>query len=388
MIWDFLLPPSLLMFSATDLVGQYVGQTGPKVQQLLDKALGKVLSIDEAYRLGEGHFAKEAMDELVDCTTKTKYHKKLVIILAGYEKDINMLMSTNPGLTSRFPEVINFRGLTPVECFALLTSIMATQKRKLVAKKVNMDISPLEAPSEEFKSNIFAHFECLAQLDNWASARDVQSLGKSIFNRAIQATEHIKRGQLPISEELIHSECLAMILERKSRATSNVAPAFPLKSLLEEPRLQNPNRPTTTTTITSTQNQITPDQPSTEKEQNEATPPLEMSTTDKPKYPTPRRDAGVPDAVWEQLQRDQQAAIQEEEEYQALLKARDAARHAERDRIVKRLLEEEARRKKEAELKLKLSMMGRCPMGFEWIKQSGGYRCAGGSHFMSNKELM
>jgi SpoVK/Ycf46/Vps4 family AAA+-type ATPase len=82
----FLATAELIDVSVTDVVGQYVGQTGPKVQQLLDKALGKVLFIDEAYGLGDGHFAKEAMDELVDYTTKTKYHKKLVIILAGTRK--------------------------------------------------------------------------------------------------------------------------------------------------------------------------------------------------------------------------------------------------------------------------------------------------------------
>ena len=60
----FLATAELIDVSATDLVAQYIGQTGPKVQQLLDKALGKVLFIDEAFRLGEGHFAKEAMDEL------------------------------------------------------------------------------------------------------------------------------------------------------------------------------------------------------------------------------------------------------------------------------------------------------------------------------------
>jgi hypothetical protein len=85
---------------------------------------------------------------------------------------------------------------------------MATQKRMLMAKSVDMDILSLEALSEEFERAIHAHSECLAQLDNWASARDVQTLSKSILNRAIQNLEQIKRGQLPISEEMINSECI------------------------------------------------------------------------------------------------------------------------------------------------------------------------------------
>ena len=56
--------------SATDLVAGYVGQTGLKTIQLLEKALGKVLFVDEAYRLGEGAFATEAINELVDSLTK------------------------------------------------------------------------------------------------------------------------------------------------------------------------------------------------------------------------------------------------------------------------------------------------------------------------------
>jgi SpoVK/Ycf46/Vps4 family AAA+-type ATPase len=82
----FLSQAKVIESSATDLVGQYVGQTGPKVQKLMETALGKVLFIDEAYRLAEGHFATEAMDELVDCITKPKFAQKLIVILAGYDK--------------------------------------------------------------------------------------------------------------------------------------------------------------------------------------------------------------------------------------------------------------------------------------------------------------
>lgn len=104
----FLSSADVIESSATDLIGQYIGQTGPKTQALLEKALGKVLLVDEAYRPGENHFAKEAIDEIVDCITKPKFKQRLIIILAGYDNDINRLMAINPGLTSRFPESIPF----------------------------------------------------------------------------------------------------------------------------------------------------------------------------------------------------------------------------------------------------------------------------------------
>jgi SpoVK/Ycf46/Vps4 family AAA+-type ATPase len=63
--------------SASDLVGQYVGHTGPKTKKLFEKALGQVLFIDEAYRLGEGRFAQEAVDELVGLLTQESSSPRL-----------------------------------------------------------------------------------------------------------------------------------------------------------------------------------------------------------------------------------------------------------------------------------------------------------------------
>ena len=94
--------------SASDLVGQYIGHTGPKTRKLFEKVLGGVLFIDEAYRLGEGQFAREAMDELVGLLTHERFRGKLIIILAGYDQEINSLLQVNTGLSSRFPEEIVF----------------------------------------------------------------------------------------------------------------------------------------------------------------------------------------------------------------------------------------------------------------------------------------
>ena len=75
--------------SASDLVGRYVGETGPKTRSLFEKARGRVLFIDEAYRLADGAFAKEAMDEIVALMTDDNFKGRMIVVLAGYDVEIN-----------------------------------------------------------------------------------------------------------------------------------------------------------------------------------------------------------------------------------------------------------------------------------------------------------
>lgn len=162
----------------------------------VEKALGKVLFIDEAYRLAKGHFAKEAMDEVVDSITKPKFAQKLIIILAGYDADINRLMSINPGLTSRFPEPVVFWGLTPDECVRLLTQLLQGQKHKLLEKKADLNIMVLESPRNEFLQGLLDLFKTLSRLPNWANARDIQTLAKGVFGRTMQFGATSSTGKL------------------------------------------------------------------------------------------------------------------------------------------------------------------------------------------------
>ena len=85
----FLSSTEVVECSASDFVGQYIGQTGPKMKGVLEKALRKVLFVDEVYRLSEGRFTKEAMDELVGILTQEKFRGKLVVVLAGYDQEIS-----------------------------------------------------------------------------------------------------------------------------------------------------------------------------------------------------------------------------------------------------------------------------------------------------------
>lgn len=99
----------LIEAERADLVGEYIGHTAQKTRDLIKKALGGILFIDEAYSLargGEKDFGKEAIDTLVK-HMEDKQHD-FVLILAGYPKEMDNFLSLNPGLLSRFPLVVNF----------------------------------------------------------------------------------------------------------------------------------------------------------------------------------------------------------------------------------------------------------------------------------------
>src|ERR1700722_13345838 len=144
--------------SASDLVGQYVGHTGPKTKSLFEKALGQVLFIDEAYRLGAGRFAQEAVDELVGLLTHEKFKSKIVVILAGYDDDINRLLNVNSGPSSRFPEVIQFHNFSPKECLEILDKCLRRNK-------IIFDV--LSDPSSKGYSAMISVVEDMMGIPSW-----------------------------------------------------------------------------------------------------------------------------------------------------------------------------------------------------------------------------
>ncbi|KAK1966836.1 ATPase [Colletotrichum sublineola] len=375
----FLANDKVLQHSASDLIGQYVGQTSPKVVQALDKALGRVLFIDEAYRLAEGPFAKEAVDELVDAVTKDKYKGRLVIILAGYEDDINRLLSVNPGMSSRFPEVVDFHSLSPEQCFHLLYQVLLKQKREIESKKVSarLVLDCLQHPDAEFKDDVVGTFCALSKQPSWASARDVGTLAKSIFLKALESRE----GQcITVTENVIETELEKMLGERDARGKqAGTIRGMPVPQ----------NMPMVPPPPQSLYNITTQQQTAVEEEVTYTPPesPIEEVEEEEEGKRKAVRDVGVSDEVWEQLEKDKKAEEEREAKYRAMKEAKCKAVGAAREAILKQLIEEEERRKQEEEQRKKAAMMGRCPVGYEWIKQAQGFRCAGGSHFISNEQL-
>jgi SpoVK/Ycf46/Vps4 family AAA+-type ATPase len=106
------------------MVGQYVGQTAPLVNEVCNKALGGILFIDEAYSLsaeGGGGFGQEAIDALLKRMEDDR--GKFVVIAAGYEKEMETFIQANPGLKSRFTHFLHLADYNPDELYAIFLSM-------------------------------------------------------------------------------------------------------------------------------------------------------------------------------------------------------------------------------------------------------------------------
>ena len=384
--------------SASDLVGQYIGHTGPKTKKLFEKALGRVLFIDEAYRLGQGQFAQEAMDELVGLLTHDRFKGKLIVILAGYDQEINNLLQVNTGLSSRFPEEIVFQNIMPDKCLEILD-------RKLQKQSVQLPI--LRDTSSPTYAQLVNLVDQLSALPSWGNARDMETLSKKMLEIALSGDSTATSATLQLSAQDALSCLNSMLVQRRDRITNQKRRSN--RHSEQQALSSGPTPPSAP--------------PSAQTSSRTATKPTETDPGESQSATTDGigRDPGVPDDVWEQLQRDKEAAKEEqrraeekaaeiaEQERKAAEEAKriaNAMRRA-RDNEIKmqelkrrqeaaRLREQQARAAREAERKrceaevrtqTRLRQMGRCVAGFQWIKQAGGYRCAGGAHFVSDREI-
>ncbi len=114
----------LIEVSRADLVGRFVGHTAPLTNKVIGSAIGGVLFIDEAYSLYRGKddaFGLEAIDTLVKGIEDNR--ENLIVILAGYSNEMQEFLTSNSGLKSRFPNVINFPDYSGEELLLIAKSI-------------------------------------------------------------------------------------------------------------------------------------------------------------------------------------------------------------------------------------------------------------------------
>ena len=161
------------------LVAEYVGQTAVKTNKVIDSALDGVLFIDEAYSLvgaGNEDFGREAIATLVKRMEDNR--DRLVVILAGYEDEMQKFIDSNPGLRSRFNRYIHFEDYTAEELKQIFLSMM--QQYDFVLQEEGVQI-------------LTQHFEqCVANKGkDFGNARYVRNLfERSIKTQSVRLAAH------------------------------------------------------------------------------------------------------------------------------------------------------------------------------------------------------
>ena len=152
----------LIEVGRSDLIGEYVGQTAPKVKRLFDNAKGGILFIDEAYSLipqGERDFANEAIPTIIQEMENNR--NDVIVIFAGYTEMMEEFLNINPGLASRISRKIHFENYNKYELYDILT-LMADQQGYIVDKKC--------------KTILLTYFEKCLCSESFGNARYVRKL--------------------------------------------------------------------------------------------------------------------------------------------------------------------------------------------------------------------
>ena len=394
--------------SASDVIGQFVGQSAPKMKKKLEEGLGRVLFLDEAYRLDPrkngGNFCQESLDELVDCLTKPEFKGKLVVILAGYPDDITGLMSANSGLSSRFPESVEFESFSSEQCVRLL-------QKKVGEKEWNLDCKD--------DQRLLSFFEELRTTKNWGNGRDIGNIverlvkesAKNVDLRTVKAGEHT-----PMPMEVVVS-VLSKELEDRRKNSQIMTNHDLLRKMGQNlfPAADSTDEHTKTPPISVDVDVKTSKSGSDGTNEND-----ENNNDEAAKLGLGPRDPGVTDEEWAALINAAKRKREEEEKNQKIQmellriakekaeaerkaqelekqrkeeeakKMREEAERKERERLQK---EEEARRIREkiefeAKLQEKIQRLGLCPAGYQWYNIGGGqWRCGGGSHVVAESQL-
>jgi len=152
------------MVTATrdDLVGQYIGHTAPKTREMLKKAMGGVLFIDEAYYLyrpeNERDYGAEAIEILLQVMEGNR--DDLVVIFAGYKERMDIFYQSNPGLSSRVANHIDFPDYSASELLAIAQLILAAENYRF---------------SEEASLAFAEYIQRRMQLPFFANARSIRN---------------------------------------------------------------------------------------------------------------------------------------------------------------------------------------------------------------------
>ena len=162
------------------ILSKYVGESLKNVTNMFDESFGRVLFINEAYMLAKDDHGKEALDQITANMTNPKYKGKMAIVMAGHSDDINQMLNTNSGLSSRFKYKIMFDDYTNEQLWLILEK--------------NLIKEGLQASKEECKPYADAYFDIKRQsTKNFGNVRECINLQEEVVtnqnNRIVNVSD-------------------------------------------------------------------------------------------------------------------------------------------------------------------------------------------------------
>jgi len=182
----------LLTVTRDDLVGQYIGHTAPKTKEVLKRAMGGVLFIDEAYYLykpdNERDYGSEAIEILLQVMENQR--DELVVILAGYKEPMDKFYESNPGLSSRIANHIDFPDYSTDELVKIAKLMLDDQQYQLTP---DAEVAFTQYIEKRRKKPLFANARSIKNALDRARMRQANRIFES-------------RGQVLTKKELVNLE--------------------------------------------------------------------------------------------------------------------------------------------------------------------------------------
>lgn len=196
----------LVEVDRSNLVAGYIGQTAIKTQGVIEKAMGGVLFIDEAYTLSsksESDFGGEAIATLLKAMEDNR--TSLVVVVAGYDDKMEDFINSNPGLNSRFTTKINFDDYTGIELYKIFLGL-CNKNGYILSPEAKVTLS-------DYLDELYANRD-----DNFGNGRDVRNLFEKVITRQSSRVTGIS---MPSNEELSTIKVEDLPFTRKDKPKSN-----------------------------------------------------------------------------------------------------------------------------------------------------------------------
>ena len=216
----FLSSSKMVITSAPDLMGSVVGEAQKIVRKKMEEALGGTLFIDEAYQLGKGSYGEEAQTQLIATLEEDKYKSNIIVILAGYQHEINEMLARNQGMRSRFTHVFNLEDWNTRKCVELVSKELTARYCTLTKKGKKQLTRTIDDLKEHRNSN-------------FANGRDCINIAKiiSLYAYGQEATEQANHADIRVNKDVVTKSLVEFVAqaqqqtgptgERQAVATNN-----------------------------------------------------------------------------------------------------------------------------------------------------------------------